>query len=195
LQIRSLQAPNPADITVKRDGAVKGYVDEQFDMAKTNFDVAKSDKKDVESMIRAEYYASLAMLYLPEYPGAAELLSDARKVNKNAYSAYVSVLEGKPNPKVNKYDIMLAVNSDNGRNLEVRFFNNSYNPLRLKAEHFFLVDAQDQKVAALPASKLPEDYVDQSHEAKINLVFPAPAGTVKKLVYDTGEHYTEKVFF
>ena len=75
-------------------------------------------------------------------------------------------------------------------------FNNSYNPLRLKPANFYLVDDKGQKYVAAASSKIDPDILDTQHETKsIHLVFPKVKNPMKKLVYDDGEHHTEKLFF
>jgi hypothetical protein len=75
-------------------------------------------------------------------------------------------------------------------------FNNSYNPQRLKPENFYLVDVKGQKYKAAASSKIDPEILDTEHETKtIKLVFPGAPATIKKLVYENGEHYSEKLFF
>jgi hypothetical protein len=49
---------------------------------------------------------------------------------------------------------------------------------------------------ATASSKIDPEILDTQHETKtIKLVFPGVAGAIKKLVYENGEHYTEKFLF
>ena len=114
-------------------------------------------------------------------------------------SAYKAVIEGEPNPQVDKYDIFMAISSEaqrvNSLSMKVDMFNYSYNPLRLKAEHYYLVDTDDKKYPASKSSTIKPEILDQDHETQIALVFPKPRNQIKKLVYENGDHYSEKHFF
>ena len=80
--------------------------------------------------------------------------------------------------------------------MTVCMFNNSYNPQRLKPENFYLVDEKGQKYKAAASSKIDPEILDTQHETKaIKLVFPGAPDNAKKLVYENGEHYTEKLFY
>jgi hypothetical protein len=80
--------------------------------------------------------------------------------------------------------------------MTICMFNNSYNPQRLKPENFYLVDTQGQKHKAAASSKIDPEILDTQHETKtIRLSFPGAPANIKKLVYENGEHYTEKLFF
>jgi hypothetical protein len=65
----------------------------------------------------------------------------------------------------------------------------------MRSEHFALVDVNGKKYPAAEGQKMDPDYLDQEHEATYTLRFPAPAGAVKKLIYQNDDHYTEKNFF
>ena len=185
---------NPAPIQAKEKSLTSDFTKQFYEMASQAY-VEGKDQKDPEALVKAEYYAKLTMAYDSAYPGAAALLSNLYKANLNTVSGYAKVVEGKLDPRVNKYDIYLAVVSGT-TNMTLSMFNNSYNPLRLKAENFTLVNDKGEKVAALPSSKLDPEILDTQHETKtIKLVFPKVSGAIKKVVYSNAEHYTEKDFF
>ena len=185
---------NPESIEARKKQIIADFTKQFYEMASQAYTEGK-DSKDVNALLKAEYYVQLVLVYDPAYPGAADLLSNLRKVNVNTYSGYAQVIEGKPDPRVNKYDIYLAVVSGT-TNMTLSMFNYSYNPLRLKAEDFCLVDVNGEKYKALPSSKIDPEILDTQHETKnLKLVFPKPKAALKKVVYQSGEHYTEKLFF
>ena len=98
---------------------------------------------------------------------------------------------------INKWDILLAVPTTEVRGGSIRavidIYNYSWNPLRLKSEHFFLVDENGKRYKAMP-TRLEPEMLDQEHEAKLKMSFPKPRGNIKMLVYENGEHYAEKPF-
>jgi hypothetical protein len=185
---------NPAPMQAKKKALITDFTKQFYEMASQAY-VEGKDQKDPEALIKAEYYVKLVMVYDPEYPGAAALLSNLYKANLNTVSGYAKVVEGKLDPRVNKYDIYLAVVSGTS-NMTISMFNNSYNPQRLKPENFSLVDDKGEKHVAQGSSKIDPEILDTQRETKkISLVFPKVNGAIKKLVYSNGEHYTEKVFF
>jgi len=99
--------------------------------------------------------------------------------------------------KINKYDILLSITALKGGTVLFRLHNNSYNPLRMKSEHFSLVDENGNKYQAQAGTKIDPDMLDQERmieEGKLN--FPsAPKGKIKKFVYQNGDHYSEKNFY
>jgi hypothetical protein len=185
---------DPSPMEAKRKALITDFTKQFYEMSSQAFNEGK-DSKDVEALLKAEYYVQLVLVYDPNYPGAADLLSNLRRANVSTYSGYARVIEGKLDPRVNKFDIYLAVKSGT-TNMSLSMFNYSYNPLRLKAENFCLVDVKGEKYKALPSSKLDPEILDTQHETtKLHLVFPKPKGELKKVVYQDGEHYSEKLFF
>jgi hypothetical protein len=185
---------NPAPIQAKKKSLISDFTKQFYEMASQAYTEGK-DEKDAEALIKAEYYAKLTMAYDPEYPGAAALLSNLYKANLNTVSGYAKVVEGKLDPRVNKFDIYLAVVSGT-TSMTISLFNNSYNPLRLKAENFCLIDEKGEKYVASASSKFDPEILDTQRETKkITLVFPKTKSAIKKLVYSNDDHYTEKNFF
>jgi hypothetical protein len=185
---------NPAPIQAKQKALVTDFTKQFYEMASQAY-VEGKDQKDAEALVKAEYFAKLTLVYDPEYPGAAQLLSNLYKANLNTVSGYAKVVEGKLDPRVNRYDIYLAVVSGT-TSMTVSMFNNSYNPQRLKPENFSLIDENGEKYVAAASSKIDPEILDTQRETKkITLVFPKTKGAIKKLVYTNGEHYSEKVFF
>jgi tetratricopeptide (TPR) repeat protein len=185
---------NPAPIQAKQKSLMSDFTKQFYEMASQAY-VEGKDQKDPEALIKAEYYVKLVLVYDSAYPGAAALLSNLYKANLNTVSGYAKVIEGKLDPRVNKYDIYLAVVSGTG-NMTISMFNNSYNPLRLKPENFSLVDDKGEKYTAAASSKIDPEILDTQRETKkITLVFPKTKSAIKKLVYSNGDHYAEKDFF
>jgi hypothetical protein len=186
---------NPAPYEAKKKQIVTDFSKQFMGTAEDAFNRSKEDK-DPEQAIKAEYYVLLAMVFDPAIQGGEKLLSELRKVNLNTYSGYAKVVEGKLDKRVNKFDILLAVTKNAKGSMTICMFNNSYNPQRLKPENFYLVDASGQKHKAAASSKIDPEILDTQHETKtIRLAFPGAPATIKKLVYENGEHYSEKLFF
>jgi hypothetical protein len=186
---------NPSVLQEKKKKIISDFTRQYFDQASAAF-IEGKENKDPEMAVKAEYYVGLVMVYDSAFTGAAALLSEIRKANVNTYSGYAKVVEGKLDKRVNKFDILLAVTKNNKGSMDVCMFNNSYNPQRLKPETFYLVDDKGQKYAAQKSSKIDPEILDTQHETKnLKLVFGGVKGQVKKLVYENGEHYTEKFFY
>lgn len=186
---------NPSQLQVKKKNIISDFTKQYFDQANAAF-IEGKENKDPEMAVKAEYYVKLVMVYDSTFPGAAALLSEIRKANLNTYSGYAKVVEGKLDKRVNKFDILLAVTNNAKGSMSVCMFNNSYNPQRLKAEVFYLVDDKGQKYVAQKSSKIDPEILDTQHETKnLKLVFGGVKGQIKKLVYENGEHYTEKYFY
>jgi hypothetical protein len=194
-------AADPVSLVKRKQDLVGKVSKENIEVAQAEYENGKQNKDDAEAPVRAEYYTLVALLFDSTNSDAAKLLSSLRKENIGTYSAYLKVIQNIADSnifrKVNKYDILLALPSvAKGGNVsvEMNMYNYSFNPLRLKAEHFFLVDKDGKKYQAMPAKFSPE-LLDQEHEGKYKLTFPRPAGDIAKLVYDNPPHYTEKCFF
>lgn len=176
-------------------------------IAKDNYDVAEIEmanaraNKDVEGFIKAEYYTLVSMLYDSTNEDTRKLLGEIRKENKNTYSAYVRVVTDIPDSgiyrKINKWDILLAVPTYSAKGSSasavVTIYNNSWNPLRMNASDFKLVGVNG-KVYPASQTRLEPEMLDQEHETKCKLTFPGASGVIKKLIYENGEHFTEKNF-
>jgi len=195
-------AQDPSSMRSKKDALVQNYVTQNLDLAKMEFDVGKSSKSDAAELIRAEFHAKLAQYFDPSSDEAAKLLAQIYPLNRSAYSAYEAVVEEKPDSAIyraiNKYDILLAIPTINeaGVSMKVSLFNYSWSPLRLWARDFYLEDVDGKRVQATTASHIEPEILDQERETlKLNLVFPKPAGEIKKLVYETEtkDHKTEKM--
>ncbi len=186
---------NPSVLEDKKTRIIADYSKQFLDMGKDAFNQSKEDK-DPELAVKAEYFVQLALIYDPNMKEALSLLSELRKTNVASISGYAKVVEGKLDKRVNKFDIFLAISKNAKNAMTVTMFNNSYNPQRLKPENFFLVNEKGQKFKAAPSSKIDPEILDTQHETKtIRLVFPSASGTIKKLVYENGEHYSEKILF
>ncbi|MDD5676320.1 MAG: hypothetical protein PHC61_19260 [Chitinivibrionales bacterium] len=184
----------------KRESLIGSFVKNKFDEASAIFAEAVKNKNDVRGLLSAEYLVQLVLKYKADYPGAADLLSKARVLNAGTYSAYKMVVDGKPDPVVDKYDIMMAVptKSDKGGTvtLKVSMFNYSYNPLRMRAKNFFLVDDAGKKYQALESSKIDPEILDTEHETTaLVLHFPKPSGKIASLLYENEEHKSQKFFY
>lgn len=195
------KASDPAPFKAKRADVVKKVAEENFELAKYEYEQGKKDKENTDAMIRAEYYTKVALYFDSTFEDAQKLLSDVRKANIGTYSAFVSVIENYSDSvvfdKVNKYDILMAVPAIQKRGGStkaiINIYNYSYNPLRMKATDFALVDESGKKYKAR-ASKITPDFLDQEKEMEVKLSFPTPRGEIKKLVYENDPHFSEKFF-
>jgi tetratricopeptide (TPR) repeat protein len=169
---------------------------DNYDIAITEYDQAKADK-DPEAFIRAEYYTKVALLYDSTNAETKKLLSNLQKENKGTYSAYEKVIETIGDSaifrKVNKYDILMAVPTLSGNSATVTIVNFSWNPLRMNSSDFKLVDANGKKYPAA-ATRIDPEMLDQQRETKCKLTFPGAPSNPVKLIYENGDHYSEKCF-
>ena len=193
-------ANDKAPIENKKRELLGKIAKDNFDMADVELQTAKAEK-DIEGYIKAEYYASVSLLYDSTNAETKKMLSDLRKENKSTYSAYVRVIETIPDSsifrKVNKWDILLAVPTmqEKGGSVSavVNIYNNSWNPLRMNAPDFKLVDANGKTYPA-SVTRIDPEMLDQQHETKCKLSFPGASGTIVKIIYQNGDHYSEKYF-
>ena len=191
-------ASDPSSLVKRKQELVGKVAKENLEVAQAEYENGKKNKDDPEAFVRAEYYTLTALLFDSTTTDAAKLLSEVRKENIGTYSAYLKVITNIPDStifrKVNKYDILLAVPSKGQGTMEVNMYNYSFNPLKMKSDHFFIVDKSGKRYQARP-TKLEPEMLDQEHEGKFKLSFPAPAGEIAKLIYDNPPHYTEKCFY
>ncbi len=191
---------NRSPVETKKKALLEKIAKDNYDLAELEMTNAKANK-DVEAFIKAEYYTLVSMLYDSTNHDAQMLLSATRKENKSTYSAFVRVIKNIPDSaifrKVNKFDILLAVPAYSAKGSSVsaivNIYNNSWDPLRMNATDFKLVDVND-KVYPAASTKLEPEMLDQEHETKCKLTFPGASGEIKKIIYQSGEHYSEKVF-
>jgi len=197
-------AINKAPFEQKKKAKMDNFAKENYEVAEIEMVNGKTNEEP-EALIRAEFMVQVAMLYEPEYPGAKELLSELRKLNKGTYSAYLAVVTDKPDTtifrQINKNSILLAVpvleEAGRGATLKVEMYNYSPNPQRLRPTNFFVVDTDGKRYPGLPSSKIDKEIVDQEHEAKMILRFSKGGARIQKLVFegDDKTDYSEKIFF
>jgi hypothetical protein len=195
-------AANPSRAIQKKDSLIEEYTVQNIEMAKNEYETG-IENKDPLSLISAEYHLKAALLFDSTDSAAQELLSKVKQKNIDTYSAYTTAV-GDDIPdsniynRINVYDILMAISlqsrSGNVLRLKTRMYNYSNNPQRLRHKNFSVVDVNGREYTALASSRIPTEILDQEHETKMNLVFPAPSAAVKKLVYENGEYYSEKHF-
>ena len=193
------KAADAAPFREKRNSIISKVAEENYLTGLMELESGIKDK-DETKVIRAEYFAKVALYFDSTYKDALKLLSDCYKANINTYSAFLTVVDDYTDTlmfrKINKYDILLAIYSQGkGGTMEVRMHSNTYNPLRMKSQDFALVDVNGKKYPATAGDKMDPDILDQEREALYKLRFPTPSAAVKKLVYENGPHYSEKNFF
>jgi len=187
----------------KRAGVIKGVVKENTKKGRELYEDGIKDKETGEAtLIEAEYYAKVALYFDSTDTDAQKLLSDCYKANLHSLSAFLSVITQYDDTvmfrKINKYDILLSITAIKGGTVLFRMHNNSFNPLRMRSENFYLVDKNGAKYQATPGAKIDPVLLDQERmieEGKLN--FPVPKAEVKKFVYENpdGPHYSEKNFY
>ncbi|MCL2218758.1 MAG: hypothetical protein FWC23_02440 [Chitinispirillia bacterium] len=194
------RAADAAPFREKRTGVIKSVADENYELGMMNWEMGNKDK-DESMLVKAEYYARVALYFDSTHAKALKLLGDCHKANINTYSAYVTVMHGEYSDtlvfrRINKYDILLSVYASRGNTYQIRMHSNTYNPLRMKSEHFMLVDTDGKRYPANAGAKMDPDILDQEREALYTVVFPSTGrATIKKLIYENGPHYSEKNFF
>jgi tetratricopeptide (TPR) repeat protein len=193
------KAADAAPFREKRNSIISKVAEENYLSGLMELESGIKDK-DETKVIRAEYFAKVALYFDSTYKDALKLLSDCYKANINTYSAFLTVVDDYTDTlmfrKINKYDILLAIYSQGkGGTMEVRMHSNTYNPLRMKSQDFALVDVNGKKYPATAGDKMDPDILDQEREALYKLRFPTPSAAVKKLIYENGPHYSEKNFF
>jgi len=199
------KAADPSPSKAKRAEVIKSVAQENLEIGQMEFEMAMKNKKDpdVEGLIKAEYYAHVALYFDSTFGGAKKLLSDVRRENISSYSAFPMVILDYTDTvmfrRINKFDILLAIpiiqTKGNVTTAEIHMHNNSYNPLRMNATHFAIVDASGKEFPAATAKMDPE-FLDQEREGKFTLRFPFSGGrnSIQKIIYRNGPHFTEKNF-
>ncbi|MBN1757636.1 MAG: hypothetical protein JW863_04925 [Chitinispirillaceae bacterium] len=193
-------ANDPAPLKEKKRTTIDQLYKQYYDEAEIAYTNGKTNN-DANDLVIAEFNVLCALLFDSTKAEAKELLSKLRKENRGTYSAYLTVIDPIPDSAIfkiiNKWDILLAIPTMENRGRTVRavidIYNYSWNPLRLKTENFFLVDVNGKKYKALP-SRLEPEMLDQEHEAKLKMSFPKPSGQIQMLLYENGEHVSEKQF-
>jgi hypothetical protein len=191
-------ASDPSAAAKKRQELRTKMAQENYDLAEMDYANGKANK-DAEDYVKAEFWALTALYFDSTHAAAKKILKDVRKENVSTYSAYLRVIDPIPDSavfkKINKYDILLAIPTMAKRGGTITaiidIYNYSYNPLKLKAEHFSFVDVNGRHYAA-KSVRIDPEMLDQEHEAKLKLIFPAASAEIVKLEYKNGDHFTEK---
>ncbi|MDR0306427.1 MAG: hypothetical protein LBI42_06275 [Chitinispirillales bacterium] len=198
------KAADASPFREKRAAVVRNVAQENFEIAQMEFEMAAKNKKemDVEGLIRAEYYAHVALYFDSTFAPATKLLSGIRKENIGSYTAYPMVITDYTDTvmfrRINKLDILLAIPAvltrGGATTAEIHMHNNSYNALRMRSDDFAIVDVNGREYKANASQKMEPEFLDQEREGKFTLRFPAPAAAIQKVIYRNGPHYTEKNF-
>ncbi|MCL2689279.1 MAG: hypothetical protein FWE57_05460 [Chitinispirillia bacterium] len=203
------KAADPTPFKEKRASVVRNVAQESLEIGQMELEMAMKDKKepDVEGLIRAEYYANVALYFDENFAAAKKLLSDVRRENIGSYAAFPMVITDYTDTvmfrRINRFDILLAIPALQTRGnttvAEIHMHNNSFNPMRMNATHFAIVDVNGREFPAAPAKMEPE-FLDQEREGKFTLRFPfsGPRSSIQKIIYRNTQgshtHYTEKNF-
>ena len=186
----------------KRNSVIRNVAEENYQLGRMELEIGMREK-DEKHLIRAEYFAKVALYFDSTFQKAQRLLSEAFQQNVGTYAAFLAVVEDYTDTvmfrKINKYDILLAVPAVQNRGgatvAEIHMHSNTYNPLRMRSQHFTFVNAEGRRFQAREGQRMTPDILDQEREAKFVLHFPLVTGRIKKLVYENGPHKTEKYFF
>ncbi|MFW5960204.1 MAG: hypothetical protein ACOCSE_03695 [Chitinivibrionales bacterium] len=195
-------ASNKQELNERMDTVVHEQV--ELNLAKAKDHASMED--DQNELIKAEFFTKLALYYDSTDEKAQELLSDLRKKNLEAYSAYERVLDDSEKPdstiydKINQYPVFFAITDKtvkgNSVTLIASMYNYSWNPLKLLPSDFKLVDTEGNEFKGLSSSNLKADMLDQEEEVrKMVLKFKKGSAKIKKLVYDRKDIHGEKYFF
>ncbi len=161
------------------------YVAEQLATAQTHLD-AGLKSKDVNELIRADYFANVALNYDAASEAAATLLSTIRKANLGGYNAYEAAIVFKSDTALyNKLDtnkVLMAVTANNGSTLELMVYNNGFNAIRLKPSNFTIIDDAGTSYPAT-AVKAEKDFLEMEFETTASVTFAKPAGKIKAIAY------------
>jgi tetratricopeptide (TPR) repeat protein len=193
-------ASDPTPIKEKKIATIDQLYKQYYEEAEIAYANGKTNN-DANDLVVAEFNTLCALLFDSTKTEAKELLTKLRKENRGTYSAYLTVIDPIPDSAIfkiiNKWDILLAVPTMERRGRTIRaiidIYNYSWNPLRLRSKNFFLVDVNGKRYKALPTRLSPE-MLDQEHEAKLKMSFPKPSAEIKMLLYENGEHISEKHF-
>jgi tetratricopeptide (TPR) repeat protein len=194
------KAADAAPFKEKRRSVIRSVAEENYDIGMMEFEAGQKEK-DEGKLVRAEYFAKVALYFDSTFEKAQKLLSDARKANTEVIAAYLRYVDDYTDTvmfrTINNFDILLGVTQLNTSGGVTHFgmHSNTYNPLRMKSEHFALVDADGRKFHAAAGQKMNPDILDFERMGEYNLRFPAVSGQVRKMIYENGPHYTEKYFF
>jgi len=199
------KAADASPSKAKRAEVIRNVAQESFEIGQMEFELAMKDKKepDVEGLIKAEYYAQVALYFDSTYNDAKKLLSNVRRENVGSYAAFPMVITDYTDTvmfrRINRWDILLAIpaimSKGGSTTAEIHMHNNSFNPLRMFSEHFSIVDVNGREFKAA-VSKMEPEFLDQEREGKFTLRFPfgGPTSSIQKFTYRNGPHYTEKNF-
>jgi len=196
-------ADKDAPQTMKND-IVTEFVADQISYAKELYETGKDN---VEDMIRAEYYCHVALNYDSTNTEALELLSDSRKKLLNVYTFFPRVIKDKPDSALYRHidstDILISVvanrSSRSETTLKIKISNDSYNAIRLKQDHFFLLNENGDKFNAT-AITVDQELLNQGSNTEVTLKFRKPSGKIKAVVFESNpreneHHYAPKYFF
>lgn len=196
------KAVDAAPFRAKRDDVVRRVADENYELGREAFATGKRQRDEME-MIRAEYFAKVALNFDSTHEGAKKLLSEAYAELIGVYTAFPMAVQDYTDTvlfrSINKWDILLAVPTiqtrGNTTTAVIHMYSNTFNPLRMRSEHFFFVNEAGQEFRALPGQRMQPDFLEREREGQYTLRFPAVRGRIRQLVYENGPHRTEKNFF
>jgi len=188
-----------------------------LEMGSDYYDSIKDDKDpDGDDAIAAEYFTRVALKYDPKNKEALKRISVIRPKMTNIYSAYVRMpdITGMSVEEIDNdinADILIAITDarKTGKRfkMEISIYNDSYNPIEVRPDVFYVVDSEGKKYTAINDGKnkkqMPNKLVDTGWEERGQLIFKVPAkADIVKIVYSMQrpdkanggieKHYAEK---
>lgn len=154
--------------------------------------------KDPLDYIRAEYYARATLQFDPKNAEAEKILNLTRKELLPSFSAYESAITEYIDTalfnEINSDGVLMAVpsvKSLKGRTqLDISFYNNSYNAVKPKPNMFKLTTTDGKEIAASEV-EFDKKVLDQKFDVKGKLIFKGDYGKdkIKKLSFrsESGE--------
>jgi hypothetical protein len=183
-----------------RDSTVAKALSENLDRAQHEFAQGTAENSDA-ALIRALYYAEVAMFFDSTSADARSLLGKCRKRTMAICCDYHKALDAITDTllfrKIDKCPVFLAVASlrqGGGAALEVLLSNYSNRAIALTNGDFSLLDTAGRRYKALGAEKK-IGIVDQYKDIQFPLRFPKPAGKIAGIVFEKGDLISEKYFF
>ncbi|MDR3013166.1 MAG: hypothetical protein LBU70_08155 [Chitinispirillales bacterium] len=201
------KAADPAPFREMRAGVIGDVVQENYEIAKFELAAGRREKEEEDKtthFIRAEYFAKVALYFDSTFVPAQTVLGEIYKENIWSYSAFVSVIRDYTDTvmfrRINDKRILLAIaaNPSGGTRYEIRVHSSANTDLRMRSEHFALIDLEGKRFNGAPGANMSPDILGFEREGVYTINFPgAPAmGRISKLIYDNTpqRQFSEKYF-
>ncbi len=177
----------------------KELAQDALERAKEYYEAIDWKDPDPDDAIAAEYFTLLTLKYDPNNKEAKEMLKKIRPAMAGIYSAYIRLIDvaglepEEIDDDINNNNVLLAVVDFKRRGksavVEVSIYNNSYNPIEIRPEVFYLVDKDGNKYQAKRTNRkdeIPSKILDTEWEERGKLYFyniPKKADIVALMYY------------